>query len=119
MATDLAKLSLWLVTLAKEEDFSFLDHALKTGDSLVGLTFDQLREFDWLTGRTYPAFTQSHSKKVDAARGDRQRIRSAPDNVTFELQKQRLDETDRNIADVRLGGDVVIAAFFSTPRPRQ
>ena len=50
MATDLAKLSLWLVTLAKDEDFSFLDHALKTGDSLVGLTFDQLREFDWLTG---------------------------------------------------------------------
>jgi hypothetical protein len=35
-ATNLAKLSLWLVTLAKEHPFTFLDHALKCGDSLVG-----------------------------------------------------------------------------------
>ncbi|UOA15990.1 Eco57I restriction-modification methylase domain-containing protein [Sulfitobacter dubius] len=113
MATDLAKLSLWLVTLAKDEDFSFLDHALKTGDSLVGLTFDQLSEFDWLTDGTASGFTQSFRRKVDAARGDRQRIRTAPDNVTFEQQKQRLDEADRDIAEVRLGGDAVIAVFFS------
>jgi hypothetical protein len=36
-AVDLAKLSLWLVTLAKDKPFSFLDHALRCGDSLVGL----------------------------------------------------------------------------------
>jgi len=112
MATDLAKLALWLGTLAKDEDFSFLDHALKTGDSLVGLNFDQLAEFDWQTDGTYPGFTQSFRRKVDEARGDRQRIRSAPDNVTFEQQKQRLDEADRDIAEIRLGGDAVIAAFF-------
>ena len=38
MAVDLAKLSLWLATLAKDHPFTFLDHALKCGDSLVGLT---------------------------------------------------------------------------------
>lgn len=118
MATDLAKLALWLVTLAKDEDFSFLDHALKTGDSLVGLNFDQLAEFDWQTDGTYPGFTQSFRKKVDEARGDRQRIRSAPDNVTFEQQKQRLDEADRDIAEIRLGGDAVIAAFFSEAKAK-
>mgnify|MGYP000265315299 CR=1 FL=1 len=118
MATDLAKLSLWLVTLAKDEDFSFLDHALKTGDSLVGLTFDQLAEFDWLTDGTASGFTQSFRRKVDAARGDRQRIRTAPDNVTFEQQKQRLDEADSDIAEVRLGGDAVIAVFFSEAKAK-
>ncbi|SFK82040.1 Methyltransferase domain-containing protein [Pseudovibrio ascidiaceicola] len=118
MATDLAKLSLWLVTLAKDEDFSFLDHALKTGDSLVGLTFDQLAEFDWQTDGTYPVFTQEFRRKVDAARGDRQRIRTAPDNVTFEQQKHRLDEADRDIAEVRLGGDAVIAVFFSEAKAK-
>jgi hypothetical protein len=35
-AVDLAKLSLWLATLAKDHEFTFLDHALKCGDSLVG-----------------------------------------------------------------------------------
>ena len=118
MATNLAKLSLWLVTLARNEDFSFLDHALKTGDSLVGLTFEQLRLFDWRTGGTYPIFTQSHGNKVDATRGDRQRIRSAPDNVTFEQQRQRLDEANRNIADVRLAGDAVVAVFFSEAKTK-
>ncbi len=38
MAVDLAKLSLWLATLAKDHPFTFLDHALRCGDSLVGLT---------------------------------------------------------------------------------
>jgi hypothetical protein len=37
MATDLARLSLWLATLARDHEFTFLDHALKTGDSLVGV----------------------------------------------------------------------------------
>ena len=36
-AVELGKLSLWLVTLAKDKPFSFLDHALRCGDSLVGL----------------------------------------------------------------------------------
>ena len=44
MAVEMAKLSLWLVTLSKERPFSFLDHALKAGDSLLGITdLDQLR----------------------------------------------------------------------------
>ncbi|MFD9959216.1 Eco57I restriction-modification methylase domain-containing protein [Amycolatopsis sp. NPDC058986] len=37
MAVELAKLSLWLVTLAKDKPFGFLDHALRCGDSLIGL----------------------------------------------------------------------------------
>lgn len=35
MAVDLAKLSLWLATLAKDHSFTFLNHTLKHGDSLV------------------------------------------------------------------------------------
>jgi hypothetical protein len=43
-AVEMAKLSLWLVTLSKDRPFSFLDHALKSGDSLLGITDpDQLR----------------------------------------------------------------------------
>ena len=42
MAVDLAKLSLWLATLAKDHPFTFLDHALRHGDSLVGLTREQI-----------------------------------------------------------------------------
>ena len=37
MAVEMAKLSLWLVTLAKDLPFTFLDHALRCGDSLLGI----------------------------------------------------------------------------------
>ena len=47
MAVDLARLSLWLATLARDHEFTFLDHALKAGDSLVGLTSSQIEAVHW------------------------------------------------------------------------
>jgi hypothetical protein len=44
MAVEMAKLSLWLVSLSRERPFSFLDDRLVCGDSLLGLTsLEQLR----------------------------------------------------------------------------
>lgn len=37
LAVELAKLSLWLVTLSKGRPFAFLDHNLRAGDSLLGV----------------------------------------------------------------------------------
>lgn len=45
LAVELAKLSIWLVTLAKGRPFGFLDHNLKCGNSLLGIhRLDQLTE---------------------------------------------------------------------------
>jgi len=45
-AVEMAKLSLWLVTLQKDRPFTFLDHALVAGDSLLGITSkEQLLSF--------------------------------------------------------------------------
>lgn len=38
LAIELAKLSLWLVTLSKGRPFGFLDHNLRRGDSLLGIS---------------------------------------------------------------------------------
>ena len=38
MAVEMAKLSLWLITLQRDRPFTFLDHALKCGDSLLGVS---------------------------------------------------------------------------------
>lgn len=46
LAVELAKLSLWLVTISKGRPFGFLDHNLKSGDSLLGvLDIEQLAQF--------------------------------------------------------------------------
>jgi hypothetical protein len=46
MAVEMAKLSLWLTTMAHDRPFTFLDHQLRSGDSLLGIIdLDQLRAF--------------------------------------------------------------------------
>lgn len=37
LAVELAKLSLWLITISKGRPFGYLDHNLKSGDSLLGV----------------------------------------------------------------------------------
>lgn len=37
LAVELAKLSIWLITLGKGRPFGFLDHNLRSGDSLLGI----------------------------------------------------------------------------------
>ncbi|MBL0196882.1 MAG: hypothetical protein IPQ09_22175 [Myxococcales bacterium] len=66
-AVILAKLSLWLVTLAKDKPFSFLDHALKSGDSLVGLSLAQIEAFTYAPV-TAPAETASKPVNAKAKR---------------------------------------------------
>lgn len=53
MAAEMAKLSLWLTTMAKDRPFTFLDHAIHAGDSLLGITsLDQLERFNLSGGKT-------------------------------------------------------------------
>jgi len=43
LAVELAKLSLWLITVAKDRPLSFLDHHLRPGNSLVGARLTALQ----------------------------------------------------------------------------
>jgi len=45
LAVDLARVSLWLETFAADHPFTFVDHALRCGDSLVGFSRDQISDF--------------------------------------------------------------------------
>jgi hypothetical protein len=42
MAVELAKLSLWLTTVASNKPLSFLDHHLRCGNSLIGAELEKL-----------------------------------------------------------------------------
>ena len=46
LAVELAKVSLWLRTLAAEQPLAFLDHHLKTGNSLVGSDIEAIDELE-------------------------------------------------------------------------
>lgn len=46
LAVDLAKLSLWFTTVARDRPLSFLDHHLRTGNSLVGARLADVAQTD-------------------------------------------------------------------------
>jgi hypothetical protein len=112
MAVDLAKLSLWLATLAKDHPFTFLDHALRHGDSLVGLTRKQIAEFHWLPTPQRSFGQEAIEQRIKAATAARQEIIEAGDEVPFLLKQQKLAVADESLNLVRFAGNLVIAAFF-------
>ena len=88
MAVDLAKLSLWLATLAKDHPFTFLDHALRCGDSLVGLTREQIADFHWKDGPQQQMLRPGADRGADRRRprATRQEILEAGDEVPLRPQ---------------------------------
>jgi hypothetical protein len=113
MAVDLAKLSLWLATLAKDHPFTFLDHALRHGDSLVGLTRRQIADFHWLPTPVRVFGQETIEERIQAATRVRKEIIDAGDEVPFLLKKQKLALADESLNLVRFAGNLVIAAFFA------
>jgi hypothetical protein len=117
-AVDLARLSLWLATLARDHEFTFLDHALKCGDSLVGLTPEQITSLHWDTGEGLPLFGALVRERFEAAVSGRQEIREAPDDVARAVQEVRYRQVESRLDNVRLIGNAVVAAFFSADKPK-
>jgi hypothetical protein len=116
---DLAKLSLWLATLARDHPFTFLDHALRHGDSLVGLSREQIACLHWAPSKQLPLIRS----RLDARVAEAQRLRlliggmGASDDVPEKARLLR--EAEDALAEARLIGDVVVSAFFERDRPRE
>lgn len=120
MAVDLARLSLWLATLAREHEFTFLDHALKAGDSLVGLTRAEIAAAHWDSSRAgLPMFSGTIRDAIEKAREGREAIRNAGDDVRLEAQAARFSRVQDASEPARIVGDALIAAFFSGDKPKE
>ncbi|MCW5262139.1 ATP phosphoribosyltransferase regulatory subunit [Verminephrobacter eiseniae] len=81
LAVELAKLSIWLVTLAKGRPFGFLDHNLRCGDSLLGIhRLEQLTQLSMSpTGQgQLRLFGQNIEQAVREAIELRSRLREMP-----------------------------------------
>jgi hypothetical protein len=118
-AVELAKLSLWLATLAREHEFTFLDHALKCGDSLVGLDAKQIAAMHWDTSKPgLPLFRKFVADRVAAATEARGEIQSAPDDTRRIVLEQKHRLVEKTVEHVRVLGDAAISAFFAEDKPK-
>jgi hypothetical protein len=119
MAVDLAKLSLWLVTLAKDHPFTFLDHSLRHGDSLVGLTRKQIIGFHWEPKKQKQFGEDLIQKRLDRATEARAKILNAREDVPYRDQEQRLALADEALNVVRMTGDACVSAFFAGKKAKE
>jgi hypothetical protein len=117
-AVNLAKLSLWLVTLARNEPFTFLDHALKCGDSLVGLSLDQILSFHWKEGAQLELANPLLKMQLQTALKKREEILELALRDQQELDPARrkedlLRDADEALATLKAIADACVGAFFA------
>ena len=122
MAVDLAKVSLWLSTLARDHPLTFVDHAFRHGDSLVGLSRRQIEAFHWLRDAQplqkgiEAGWVHEHMAKATELR---RRIREAGEEVSDQQLHHLWHDARNEIDAVRLYGDLALAAFFAEAKPKQ
>lgn len=54
LAVDLAKLTLWILSMAKEQPLSFMNHHLKCGNSLIGARLEEIGNYPFSTEEKEP-----------------------------------------------------------------
>lgn len=122
LAAEMAKLSLWLLTLAKDKPFEFLDHSIRCGDSLVGLhDINQLRHFS-LKPEDDDAvlFRGPLDRAVDDAIDLRLKLEDMPSNTVEDVERQErlLKEANDKIARLRCAADLLVSAEFWGESPK-
>src|SRR5690554_6314825 len=135
-AVELAKLSLWLITLNRELPFTFVDHALRHGDSLVGLGFEEIRAFDWAAGQNMSKGAGKGRKgapeqlsfvervlgeALDAAldyRGEILELADRDDDEAQEEKRRLLTFAEEDSERVRVLADACVGAFFAEAKPK-
>jgi hypothetical protein len=125
LAVEMAKLSIWLLTLAKDKPFTFLDHAIRCGDSLVGISSEtQLKTFS-LDGQgigiTLPNFLDMIPKIMQATQLLRVQLEKIADDTV-----SNVEEKARLFANVRFqtkrltyAADRLLAASWAPARPTE
>ena len=124
MAVEMAKISLWLETLQKNKPFTFLDHSIRSGDSLLGVTnLEQLENFGLETGkgtqiRIAAGLYAGLLKDAVAKRLELELI--ASDNV-FKIERKEylLKEAEKAARKVRLIADLLVGFSLETAGKRK
>jgi hypothetical protein len=120
MAVEMAKLSLWLVTLDKQRPFTFLDHTLRCGDSLLGIAdIKQVQQWSLVPedGRaaTVPWIKPVIDHTMTRALKLRRQIAATPvkDAREVEEKERLLHDAEAAMDLVRLGADLLVGSALA------
>jgi hypothetical protein len=115
LAVDLARVSLWLETFASEHPFTFVDHALRCGDSLVGLSREQIFNLSFVPGKGAAVKAQARIqlyKAVKEAEELRAQIHAIGDPPENDVLDDLWDRANHALRVVRTLGDAMVGSYF-------
>ena len=116
-AVNLAKLSLWLVTLSKDLPFTFVDHSLKCGDSLIGFSINEIEkanknvQLGFLDQKNHLVYKVGDERETGFSKDSRK------DN-DYDFKKELLSKQNKQLEKLRTIGDLMVAAFFKEKKAR-
>ncbi len=121
MAVELAKLALWLETIAIAQPLTFLDHHLRHGDSLVGVSFSELQSLPDAPPIFGKVFERQLNETLPGLLAAFAEIRSLPSD-TLEQVKQKgkvfRDKCENPRKSFRSVADIWCSTFHSKPDAR-
>lgn len=114
LAIDLAKLSLWLETLASAHEFTFLDAVLRCGDSLVGLPNPNIIAVTWDKVSGQQGFVETIVREgIDAAAQLRRLMRVEAEIAPYAVQEQRHRAATLALERAQLVADGILWSYFT------
>ncbi|MFI2373583.1 Eco57I restriction-modification methylase domain-containing protein [Streptomyces sp. NPDC018964] len=122
MAVEMAKLSLWLVSMDPERPFTFLDDRLVCGDSLLGVhTMEQLQSVHMKPQGQTDVLAEQARELVDQLTSERLAITAIKgvDLPALQKKRERLEEVNRHSRRLRLVGDLIAGAALATCASRR
>ncbi|MFE5401570.1 Eco57I restriction-modification methylase domain-containing protein [Streptomyces sp. NPDC056580] len=117
MAVEMAKLSLWLVSMDPERPFTFLDDRLVCGDSLLGVhSMEQIQGVHMKPVEQTDILAEQARQLVDQLTRERLAITAIKgvDLPALQRKRERLEEVDRHSRRLRLVGDLIAGAAIAT-----
>ncbi|MGW6715512.1 Eco57I restriction-modification methylase domain-containing protein [Streptomyces globisporus] len=117
MAVEMAKLSLWLVSMDPGRPFTFLDDRLVAGDSLLGVhTMEQIQSVHMKPSEQTDVLAEQARQLVDQLTRERLAITAIKgvDLPALQEKRQRLEEVNRHSRRLRLVGDLIAGAAIAT-----
>ncbi len=114
MAVEMAKLSLWLVTVDRDRPFNFLDHAFKCGDSLLGITsLIQLENFSLRPGggKQQVFATLNLWRYIEGAKQKREVLEAMPSDTPEQVAAKATlyAEAEESVDKLNAAADVLVA----------
>ena len=114
MAVEMAKLSMWLITVDANRPFTFLDHAFKCGDSLLGITsLEQMENFSLRPGggKQQAFATLNLWRHIDEAKKKREILEAMPSDTPEQIAAKAAlyAEAEDAVAKLSAAADVLVA----------